>query len=120
MLRRFLCVRPASALALPATFRFTSSGVKSHDPTWEDDRWLEAELANKELTAEERYALIKQREVLKGMLKKVANDTETKMAAQHIAEKTKPEKVDESPEALKAKIASLEKVVAHLINEKHK
>ena len=68
----------ATAFATAIGRRF----VKSTDDTYEDDRWLEAELANKpEMTAEERYAAMKQHELLKKMMTKLREEQDAKIAA---------------------------------------
>jgi acyl-homoserine lactone acylase PvdQ len=66
----------ATAFATAIGRRF----VKSTDDTYEDDRWLEAELANKpEMTAEERYAAMKQHELLKKMMAKLREKSEAQI-----------------------------------------
>lgn len=70
-------VATSSALAATVARRF----VKSTDPTYEDDRWLEAEFQDVEKTVEERYAFEKQKEVMKKMLAKIREEQSSKIEA---------------------------------------
>jgi len=116
MFRR-LVSRPANLLmGTTSVVSLRYKGIKSQDPTWEDDRWLEAELANKNLTQEERYALIKQREVIKGMMAKVAQQSASSVPTSAPPPPPRPKTREEE---LEAKNATLEKLVAQLLKEKN-
>jgi hypothetical protein len=79
--RRFIAaplVSAAAAVVMP--LRFT--GIKSNDPTYEDDRWLEAEFATSaEMTQEERYAKQKQAELMRKILNQARKETQATVAA---------------------------------------
>lgn len=94
----------ACAAAVCAT-RF--SGVKSKDSSYEDDRWLEAELASSaEMTAEERYARQRDHELMKKILKR-----SREQAQAHVEEKVSDHKkeIDGIKEQMAALQAALEK-----------
>eukprot|EP00759_Apiculatamorpha_spiralis_P045681 PhF_6_TR42435/c1_g1_i1/m.64002 len=114
MLRRFVVAPRSLAAAIPLT-TFASRGVKSSDPTYEDDRWLEAELANKEMTAEERYAFTKQRQAIKDMMAKVAKEAKASAGTAAAA----PAQKELSREELEEKVKVLEKTVQVLLKDKH-
>lgn len=81
------------------------SSLSSTDPTYEDDRWLEATISTSaEMTQEERYAALKQREIMKKMLEKVREEHK------EVVEEVKDTHAAEV-EALKKKLATLEKKV---------
>ena len=99
-------VAAVSAAVAVTGARFT--GVKSNDPTYEDDRWLEAELSlDKEMTQEERYAAQKQAEIMKKILKKSRDDAQKK-----VAEHTEVQK--QQIDTHKDEIADLKKQMAEL------
>ena len=99
------CAAIAAAVTVSGA-RF--SGVKSNDPTYEDDRWLEAELSmDAEMTQEERYAKQKQAELMKKILKKSRED-----AQKHVAEHTEAQK--QQIDSHKDEIADLKKQMAEL------
>lgn len=106
---RVLAARPVcGAPVLLSCARFQTSGgvtsatpIKSTDPTYEDDRWLEAQISqDAEMTQEERYAAEKQRELMRSLLNKVREESEAK----HDEHK-------EEIASLKKKLAKLEKAV---------
>jgi hypothetical protein len=105
-------VATTSALAATVSRRF----VKSSDPTYEDDRWLEAQFNDAEKTIEERYAADKQKEVLKKMLAKIREENDKKVDAK-IAEVNNyhtDARAKETAE-LKASIADLQKKLEKLV-----
>jgi hypothetical protein len=86
------------------------SGVKSTDPTYEDDRWLEAELASTaEMTAEERYARTKQHELMKKVLDKARNSAKAHVDAQAAKHNAELEEMKKQMAELNAKIAAASK-----------
>eukprot|EP00744_Colponema_vietnamica_P002932 GILI01004550.1.p1 GENE.GILI01004550.1~~GILI01004550.1.p1 ORF type:complete len:120 (+),score=51.31 GILI01004550.1:58-417(+) len=109
--------------AAPLTRAFAASavcrtGAKSNDPTYEDDRWLEAQFTEKAKTPEERYAAQKQLEIMKTMLTKVRSETDEKVkkavsqqqADLHSKSADRDKKIDD----LNAQIAKLLETVAEL------
>lgn len=114
--RRFVATTFASTLtqsvaAVSAALAVTGArftGVKSNDPTYEDDRWLEAELSlDKEMTQEERYAATKQAELMKKILQKSRADAHKK-----VTEHTQVQK--QQIDSHKDEIADLKKQMADL------
>ena len=87
--------------------------ITSRDPNYEDDRWLEAEIANKEMTAEERYAFQKQHELLKQMKSGLAG-----------LKSKEPQPVESNDDAELAKLRqqakSLESRIAAILARKEK
>mmetsp|Transcript_29395 Transcript_29395/g.40605 ORF Transcript_29395/g.40605 Transcript_29395/m.40605 type:complete len:131 (-) Transcript_29395:381-773(-) len=117
-LSRSQTVRNHSSKALPCVLYSSSvRQIQTRDPNYEDDRWLEAELANKEMSAEERYAFLKQREVIKQMMSKVADHAKEKANAENNVSKSE---VDLSRNDLEKKITALEAEVARLKLEEKK
>ena len=111
-------MRNHSSKALPCVLYSSSvRQIQTRDPNYEDDRWLEAELANKEMSAEERYAFLKQREVIKQMMSKVADHAKEKANAENNVSKSE---VDLSRNDLEKKITALEAEVARLKLEEKK
>jgi len=107
MLRRFT---PAMMAATPvALFRSTMPQLKTNDPTYEDDRWLEAELVDKEKTPEERYAAEKQAAALKKMMSKIRTETKAHVAEVHKEKDTKVAALEETVRQLQKQIANLKK-----------
>lgn len=102
--RRVAAALPAFALGSQA--RFSGLGVKSQDPNFEDDRWLEAELEEhkQNKTPEERYAAEKQRDLMKKMMAKMRDERKA-----HVAEvqKEQTQKHEAEIGALKDQLASV-------------
>lgn len=95
-------ITAVTAAALATSARFAGN-IKSNDPTYEDDRWLEAELANSpEMTAEERYARQRDLELMKKMIQREN--------AKHQA------KVEEKTEAHKSELEELKEQISKLQN----
>lgn len=105
-------VATSSALAATVSRRF----VKSNDPTYEDDRWLEAQFNDAEKTAEERYAFEKQKEIMKKLLVKVREDNDKKTDAKiaEVHNHHTDARAKETAE-LKASIADLQKKLDKLV-----
>jgi polyhydroxyalkanoate synthesis regulator protein len=103
MLTRRLVAAPITAVAA----RF--SGVKSTDPTYEDDRWLEAQLHDREKTPEERYAAEKQREILSKLMTKVRADTHKVVQEVKEQHKTEVDSLKEQMATLQKKLDKLQK-----------
>ena len=82
--------------------------VKTRDPKYEDDRWLEAEIANKEMTAEERYAFQKQHEILKNMQASTLREKETPKAPDRTCQNTEVQDLQRQIKALEAKVAAIQ------------
>ena len=77
MLTRRFVAAPVSAAAASLFAPMRCTSVKSNDPTYEDDRWLEAEFATTpEMTQEERYAKQKQAELMRKILNQAKAHTE--------------------------------------------
>lgn len=85
------------------------SGVKSTDPTYEDDRWLEAELANSpEMTAEERYAKQKQAELMRKLLNQARAETKAHVEKQAAVHKEEINSHKEEIAEMKRQMAALQ------------
>lgn len=116
IMRRVISVSVASpiARAFAVTTAARSSGVKSTDETYEDARWLEAQFAAKESTPEERYAANKQLEIMKSMMARLREDTNTKVAAVQKKEADARTERDAKIDQLHAQIAQLQKTLADI------
>lgn len=83
------------------------TGIKNRDASFEDERWLEAEMdaATKAKTPEERYAAEQQRRLLAKMMDKMRNDHK-----EHVETVRKEDKAhhQKEVEALKAQMAELQ------------
>jgi hypothetical protein len=108
-----LCRRFATKVAVAAVATRWSS-VKSHDPTYEDDRWLEAEIADKNKTPEEKYAAEQQAKLLKTMMARMRDHTE-KTVAEH--KKDQQSKHDSEVARLKAEMDELKNKLNSLEKE---
>lgn len=96
---RRLAIRVTPAIAM-----MQSRFVKAHDPTYEDDRWLEAELSEKEKTPEERYAADQQKRVLAKMMAKMRQENREHIEA---VKKEEAAKRDEHINDLRDQITAL-------------
>ena len=106
MQRRVL--QACGPLSIHQTLLFQSRQVKTRDPKYEDDRWLEAEIANKEMTAEERYAFEKQHEILKKMQSQMPSKKDgTKKSSAAPAKDTEVLELKQQIKALEAKVAAI-------------
>jgi hypothetical protein len=100
-----------SAGALCASKRF----VKANDPTYEDDRWLEAQIADITKTPEERYAAEKQKQLLKNMMGKMREEHKDHVASVRLQESaTRNEEVS----GLKKQLADLQQKIADILAKK--
>ena len=111
MLRR---MTPQLFAATPAVLavRATPALRKSNDPTYEDDRWLEAGM-DVEKTPEERYAAEQQAATLKRMMAQVRKETHAKVE-KHVdevkaKESAKVDQLEATVKALQEQIAALKK-----------
>ena len=99
--RRFAQLVPSAMVAT------SMRGLKSHDPTYEDERWLEAELdeATKHKTPEERYAAEQQKRVLAKMMAKMRDEHK-----EHVEVKVKETKDKHAEEVneLKAQLKAIQ------------
>ncbi|CBH15286.1 uncharacterized protein TEOVI_000410500 [Trypanosoma equiperdum] len=77
----------------------------------DDERWIEAEFDEKLRSPEERYALERQRETMKGLIKKIRNEHK-----QHMHESVRER--DAQIDNLKEQIQTMEKKLQQLTNEK--
>ena len=103
-------VRSATAACAVAVAAPRFTGIKSNDPTYEDDRWLEAELGmTAEMTAEERYAANKQRELMKKVLDKARTAASADAEKRVESHKNEVDELKKQMAALSAKIAAVEK-----------
>ena len=97
--------------ALSASKRF----VKPSDPTYEDDRWLEAQIAEINKTPEERYAAEKQKTLLKNMMGKIREEHKEHVDAVRLQETaTRNEEVG----SLKKQLAELQSKISQIISKK--
>ncbi len=90
--------------------------VKSNDPTYEDDRWLEAQISEQFKTPEERYAADKQREMLKNMMGKMREEHKDHVAAVQLKEAAVR---NEEVSGLKKQLAELQSKIAEILSKKN-
>ena len=101
MLARRFMTRPVAVVAQATALRFKSEQ--------EDDRWFEAEIAEKEKTPEERYAAEEQAKLLKKMMQRMRTETKEAVAESHASKQHEVELLKKHVADLNAKIDELKK-----------
>jgi hypothetical protein len=105
----------ASRMFASAVVCTSTRMVKSTDPTHEDDRWLEAQIAEHNKTPEERYAADKQRAVLKNMMAKMREENQDHVASVRLQETAAR---NEEVGGLKKQLADLQTKIADILAKK--
>jgi polyhydroxyalkanoate synthesis regulator phasin len=88
--------------------------VKTTDPTYEDDRWLEAQIADASKTPEERYAAEKQKTILKNMMSKMREEHKDHVEAVRLGETAKR---NEEVGNLKKQLADLQHKISEILSK---
>ena len=89
--------------------------VKDRDLDLEDTRWIETQITNRKMSAEERYAFIKQHETLKKMVRNLEAKNKAQGTTGDSGQSLSP--LESSSATVKRKIENLEAKVDHLVQE---